>query len=144
MDLLSEESGINLSEKDWKIYARNTAEPPHYIGTRAKIKKSIISEGCNIDGFIQNSIISTGVDVCEGAEIYDSVIMPNAVIEKGAVIRHSIVGWKAHIGRDAKIGAFQQAPESGEWKIAVVGPHTAVKENSVINAGEMVGGNKYE
>ena len=37
MDLLDENSGLNLADNGWKIYARNTAEPPHYTGRDAVI-----------------------------------------------------------------------------------------------------------
>lgn len=140
MDLLDPASGINLNDRDWKIYARNTAEPPHYIGTYAKIKNSIVSEGCNIDGLIENSVVFTGVDVKKGAKIINSIIMPNTVIEENAVINHAIVGWQAHIGASSAIGEEQKAPVGGEWQIAVIGPRVETAADSIVKAGEMVEG----
>lgn len=140
MDILDTHSGINLNDKDWKIYARNAAEPPHYIGCGAYISNSIISEGCNIDGEIINSVISTGVDIKEGARIVDSIVMPNSVIEENAVINHAIIGWGATVGKDAVIGAGQTAPVNGEWAIAVVGPDVSVPDATIVAAGEMLGG----
>ncbi len=143
MDVLHPEiSGLTLNDRNWKIYARNTAEPPHYIGENAVISNSIVSEGCNIDGKITNSVIYHGSTVEQGAEIKDSIIMPDTKIGANSRICHAIVGWNATIGENCVIGAPQKAPVGGEWKIAVVAPEIELERNSVVKEGEMKGGNK--
>ncbi|MBR1746980.1 MAG: glucose-1-phosphate adenylyltransferase [Clostridia bacterium] len=142
MDVLNPDSGLNLNDRGWKIYARNMAEPPHYVGKNAEIKNSIISEGCNVDGKITNSVIYHGATVEEGAEIKDSIIMPGTLIGKNCRICHAIVGWNAVVGENCVIGAPQTAPVKGEWQIAVVAPECELKKNSVVVEGEMTGGNK--
>lgn len=139
MDLLDPQSGINLSDRRWIIYARNAAEPPHYVGANAKLFNSVVSEGGEIDGDIRNSIVSTGVVVEKGAVIKDSVLMPNCVIRKGAVVSHAIVGWNAEVGENCIIGEEQKGPINGEWKIAVVGPNVSIKKGDKVAAGEMIG-----
>jgi len=143
MDVLNpEKSGLNLSDRNWKIFARNSAEPPHYIGENAVITNSIISEGCNVDGKIVNSVIYHGSKIEQGAEIKDSIIMPGTVVGANSRICHAIVGWKAVIGENCVIGAPQKGPSGGEWKIAVVAPELHLERNSVVKEGEMKGGNK--
>ena len=140
MDILDPASGINLNDRKWKIYARNTAEPSHYVGERAVIRNSVVSEGCEIFGFVENSVISRGAHIEDGATIHDSIIMPGAVIRSGAVVRHAIVGWNAEVGAEAVVGSAQSGPEHGEWKIAVVGPDCKIATAAVVEAGEMVYG----
>lgn len=143
MDVLHPEtSGLTLNDRKWKIYARNTAEPPHYIGENAVISNSIVSEGCNIDGKVINSVIYHGSTVEQGAEIKDSIIMPGTKVGANSRICHAIVGWNATIGENCVIGAPQKAPVGGEWKIAVVAPELELERNSVVKEGEMKGGNK--
>ena len=142
MDLLNSSSGLEINDKNWKIFARNTAQPPQYIGDNAEIRNSIISEGCSIDGKISNSVIYYGAKVAKGAEIRDSIIMPNAEIGENVRVCHSIVGWKTKIGNNCVIGAPQDGPDGGEWNIAVVGPELVLPKNSVVKEGEMKGGNK--
>jgi glucose-1-phosphate adenylyltransferase len=143
MDVLHPEtSGLTLNDRKWKIYARNTAEPPHYIGENAVISNSIVSEGCNIDGKVTNSVIYHGSTVERGAEIKDSIIMPGTKVGANSRICHAIVGWNATIGENCVIGAPQKAPVGGEWKIAVVAPELELERNSVVKEGEMKGGNK--
>ena len=139
MDLLKPESGLNLYDRSWIIYARNAAEPPHYAGPDSHLFNSVVSEGGEINGEIYNSVISTGVIVEKGAKIYDSVIMPNSIIRAGTEVRHAIVGWGAEIMENCKIGENQLCATAGEWKIAVIGPRTQVLKGTIVAAGEMVG-----
>jgi glucose-1-phosphate adenylyltransferase len=142
MDILNPDSGLNLNDKNWKIYARNTAEPPQFVGSNATISNAIISEGCNVDGKIINSIVYHGSTIAKGAEVKDSIIMPNAVVGANARVCHSIVGWNSEISENCVIGAPQEGPVNGEWNIAVVGPNIKLPRNSVVKEGEMLGGNK--
>lgn len=138
MDILDNDSGINLSDSDWKIYARNTAEPPHFVGSGAKISNAVVSEGCVVQGEVVNSIISRGATIEKGAIINDSIVMPNAVVKAGATVNHSIIGWNATIESDAKIGSYQEKAIAGEWQIAVVGPNVTVASGEVVKAGAML------
>lgn len=142
MDVLNPESGLNLNDKAWKIYARNMAEPPHFTGEDAEVTNSIVSEGCNINGRIVNSVIYHGSTVEKGAEIRDSIIMPGTRVGANSRICHSIVGWNATIGENCVIGAPQTAPVGGEWNIAVVAPEITLERNSVVKEGEMKRGEK--
>lgn len=125
MDLLEMPMPIDLYDKRWRIYARNPGMPPHYIADGAKVVNCLITEGCEVKGVINHSVLFAGVTVETGAEITDAVIMPGAVIERGAVVRRAIIAENAHIGAGAVVGE-----ETG--KIAVVG------HNAVIPAGDKV------
>ncbi len=143
MDLLNPQSGLVINDKNWRIYARNNANPPQYIGNEAEIADSIVSEGCYVDGRVTNSVIYYGAKISKGAEVRDSIIMPNAIIGENVRISHAIVGWDTVVGNNCVIGAPQDGPEDGEWKIAVVGPELVLAKNTVIKEGEMTkGGNK--
>jgi glucose-1-phosphate adenylyltransferase len=143
MDLLNPSSGLVINDKNWKIYARNSAQPPQYIGDGTKIVNSIASEGCFMDGAtVINSVIYCGAKINRGAEIKDSIIMPYAEIGENVRVCHSIVGWNASIGNNSVIGAPQDGPVDGEWCIAVVAPELKLPKNSVVKEGEMKGGNK--
>ena len=139
MDILHETEGLNLEDDSWKIYARNQAEPPQFVGENGKIVDSLVSEGTIIEGTCRNSIISHSCRIGKGANIEGSIIMPGAVIEDGADVRYSIVGWNATIKKGAKVGETLPPSNPGEWQIAVVGPAVTIKENGVVAKGEMIG-----
>ena len=85
-----------------------------------------------------STVISTGCTIEEDVEIYDSVIMPGAIIKKGSVIKLSMIGERAVIDRNSKVGDSPKPNEPRE--IAVVGKHIIVEENSVILPGTIVRG----
>ncbi len=140
MDLLDPNSGLEINDRNWKIYARNTALPPQYIGDEAVISDSIVSEGCSIRGTVKKSVIYQGALIRKGAEVTDSIIMPGAYIGENARVSHAIVGWNTVVDKNCVIGAPQDGPVNGEWKIAVVGPDMTLEKNSVVREGEMIGG----
>ncbi|MEG2450293.1 MAG: glucose-1-phosphate adenylyltransferase [Clostridia bacterium] len=140
MDILrGGEGGLNLDDDKWKIYCRNMAEPPQYIAESGKVQNCLISEGTIVAGTVKDSVISHSVSVGKGAYIEGSIIMPGAVIEDGADIRYSIVGWNAIIGKNSMIGETQEDKHNGEWKISVIAPNYKLPENSVVGANEMIG-----
>ena len=136
MDLLGKHPNFNIyGEQGHKIYARNSAMPSSFIDRSAEIHESFIAEGCDIKGLIRHSIISTGCSVGKGAEISDSVIMPDVVIENGASVTNCIIAEGCRICAGAKIGG---EPENGERKIAVLGKGQVVSEGTVIPAGTVM------
>lgn len=104
MDLVEDPPRFDLNDRSWRIYSRNMALAPHYVGSNAKITNSTVTEGCFIDGEIDRSVVFGGVELGEGSVIKDSVIMPGAKIGKGVVIEKAVIGTDAVIGDRAKIG----------------------------------------
>lgn len=88
MDLLDD---MHLGFEDWNILSKATGRPPHYISPTGSIKNTLISEGCEIYGSVENSILSVGVVVEAGAVVKDCVIMENARICRNAVVNYSIL-----------------------------------------------------
>ena len=140
MDILNNrESGLNLDDDKWKIYARNMAEPPHYVSPTGKVQHSLISEGTVVHGTVKDSVISHSVTIGKGAYVEGSIIMPGAVIEEGADVRYSIIGWGAKIGKNAMVGETLDQCRPGEWKISVIAPKYELTEGATVGANEMIG-----
>ena len=136
MDLLGKHPAFDIyGTAGHKIYARNQAMPSSYIARSAEIRESFVAEGCNIEGCITHSIISTGCTVGKGVEITDSVIMPDVTIENGAVIRSAIIAEGCHIKAGARVGDYV---EGEERKISVIGKDKTIAEGTVIDAGAIV------
>ncbi len=129
MDLLDPGVPIELKDKDFKIYARNYAEPPCLIKKSAEVKNSFVGEGCIVKGKIQNSVVSTGSVIEEDAIVINSVIMPNSTIKSGAVVKYSIIGEQCVIGENAKVGKI---PENADRSICTIGKGTYVNPGEVI------------
>ena len=130
MDLIADPPRFNLYEDRFRIYARNPVMPPHYIGAGAKVHNSMVTEGCEVYGEVEHSLLFYGVYIEKGAVVEDAVIMPGAHVMAGAVVRRAIVGENAEINAGCVVGQ-----DSG--KIAVVGSNVRLPDNFCVKAGEM-------
>lgn len=142
MDLLSPSVPLDLYDKEWKIYSRNLNMPPQYIGDKAAVENSMISEGSEINGTVDFSIIFSGAVVEENATVKYSIIMPGTVIKAGAVVEYAIVGEDCVIHENAKIGASPETIENrDEWGIAVVGHKVDVSEGKTVSPKQIISDN---
>ena len=132
MDLLGEDPAFDVGDSDWKIHSRNPLAPPEYIGEKAKVGNSMIALGCEIEGTVEHSVLSSNVVVEEGAIVKDSVIMAGTVIKKNAVVTYSILDENVVVEEGASVGE----DKSKAAGIAVLG------RNITIGAGAKVEGGK--
>ena len=136
MDLLGKHPAFDIyGPEGHKIYARNATKPASYIAKSAELHESFVADGCEIFGMIDHSVISTGCTVGKGAEVIDSVIMPDVVIENGASIRNAIIAEGCVIRAGAKIGGDVV---NGERRISVIGKEKEISEGTVIEPGAIV------
>lgn len=105
MDLLAKNNTLDLNDPSWKIYTEDTTELPHYVGTNAEIKGAYITQGCHIEGEVRNSVLFTGAKVGPNAKVIDSVLMPGAIVEDGAVVTRALVADNIRIGANAVVGS---------------------------------------
>lgn len=138
MDLLGESPNFNIHDKNWRIFSRNYAEPPHFVGDDATVINSMITEGCEIEGTVENSVLANGVVVEKGALVKDAVIMSGAVIKAGAQVIYSIIDSNTVISEGAVVGEDKSTAKG----IAIVGSDLTIAENVKIEAGAMVN-NEY-
>ncbi len=139
MDLLDPNVPFDVWDKEWKIYSRTLNSPPQYVSDKAVVENSMISEGCEVEGTIDFSVLFQNVVVEEGATVTDSIIMPGTVVKKGAVVEYAIIGEGCTIEEGAHIGERPEAVEdSANWGIAVIGNNLSVCKNAKVAAKAMV------
>ncbi|AEX84950.1 glucose-1-phosphate adenylyltransferase [Marinitoga sp. 1135] len=117
LELLGPMPLLNLHEINWKIYTQSEELPPAYISEKAHLIGSLVSEGSEVYGSVENSVIFQGVIIEEGAVVKDSVIMNSCVIKKGAYIEKAIICERAEIGENSKIGIGEYAENSYNSKV---------------------------
>ena len=135
MDMLST-TLINLYDPTWPISSRSPICPPHFTGENAQIIHSIVTEGCEIDGTVENSVLSSAVKVGTGANIIYSVLMPGAVVEEGATVEYAIVGENTVVHKNAHVGAPPDGTDA--WGVATCGPNIEIREGAQVPAGAMI------
>jgi glucose-1-phosphate adenylyltransferase len=136
MDLLDPNLKLDLRD----IYSKNPMFPPHYVSETATIKNSNISDGCIVEGEVENSILFPGVKIEKGAKVDYSIIMPNTVVKANADIKYSIVSENTVIGCNAVIGGNpEDAEDKDKWGIAVIGDDLHIGDNVVVPPAAMIG-----
>ena len=140
MELIDIIPEFNLYEEFWKIYTKGDIIRPQYISGESVIERSIIGEGAEIYGEVHNSVIGADVTIEKGAVVRDSIIMKHSRIGAGSQIDKSIIAESVEVGENVVTGVGEEAPNV--LKPAVYGfGLVTIAENSVIPSGVKIGKN---
>ena len=104
MDLLKDNSGLDLFDPDWKIYTDDASATPQVVGNKAVIHTAFITQGAIVNGEVDHSVIFSGADIEEGAKVVESVIMNNATVGKGAKLYRCLVTDDVKVPENMKLG----------------------------------------
>ncbi|MDD3218738.1 MAG: glucose-1-phosphate adenylyltransferase [Lachnospiraceae bacterium] len=140
MELIDIVPEFNLYEEFWKIYTKGDTIPPQYVAPEASIERSIIGEACEIYGEVHNSVIGPDVRIEKGAVIRDSIIMQHSTIGANAIIDKAVVAEGVTIGDNVELGVGEEAPNVYKPGIYSFGLVT-IGENAVIPSNVKVGKN---
>lgn len=139
LDLLNPKVDLDLTDSSWKIYSKSNPATPHYISSGAKVQNSMITEGCEVYGDVDFSVLFSGVTIEENAVVRDSIIMPNAVIKSGAAVQYAIVAENSVVEENASVGQRPEDMENVEdWGVAVVGAGIKIGKGAVVAPKMMV------
>lgn len=138
LDLLNPKIDLNLSDKKWRIYSRPDNFPPQYIDGESKVENSLVTDGCEVYGNLDYSILFENVTVEKEAAVEYSLVMPGAVIKEGAKVKYAIVAENAVIEQNASVGQEPTAENAEDWGITVIGANVTVGKNAVIRSKQMI------
>ena len=135
----SEEERLILNDPGWRIYYRHLLNEPQFLGNTADVTNSIMGSGCEINGKVEHSVLFDNVDVDEGAEIKDSVILSGAKIHAGAKVEYSIVAEDVEIKNNCRVGGTQS-----DGNLTVIARDITVPEGTAVQPGEIVTADKMK
>ena len=149
MELTETVPEFNLYDEFWKIYTNIEHQLPQFIGEKAILQQSLISEGCEVYGEVYNSVLGPRVIIEEGAIVKDSIIMGETVIRKGAHLQTCIISEKSEIGENTEIGIGEAVPHVTKPHIyssgiTAIGDNTIIPDNVKIGKNCEVGGHTLE
>ena len=104
LELIKEDAPIDIYDLDFNIYTKSDERAPGKILGEGTVKNSLISNGCVIKGYVENSVLSPGVIVEEGVIIKDSIIFMDTIIKKDSLIHKTIIDKRVVIEKNCKIG----------------------------------------
>lgn len=135
---------LNLYDANWRFYTQTEEMSPAYCDPNAVVISSIISEGCEISGGVENSVIFQGVKVGNGCVIRNSIVMTNSVIEDNSTIENAIIAENVFISKNVKIGVGENAPNQLDSNvyagdITVVGMEAKIPQGTVVGKNCVIG-----
>jgi len=128
---------LDLHDESWKIYTQSEELPPAFISKGSSVFKSFVSEGSEIYGTVENSVIFQGATVSEGSSVKDSIIMNNVFIGKNCYIEKAIIAENTIIGDSVEIGKGKFNESKIDKKvynsdITVIGFNSKIKDKMVM------------
>jgi glucose-1-phosphate adenylyltransferase len=148
MQLLREDPDFK-NDANWPICTANLTGNNSYTEKPENIVNSLISPGCYVEGYVENSILSPGVCVEKKARVIDSIVMPNTRIGYHSVVDRSIVDEGVNIDKycyvgfsSNKIAQFSDITMVG--KNVSLGPQTAIGRKSKIMPGLQLTDRRYQ
>lgn len=103
MDLLDADVRADLFNPLRPIRTKDMSNPSTYYGPDSKAVRSLVSDGCFIEGEVENCIISRGVTVEKGAKVANSVLMQGTTIKAGACLNSVITDKNVVVNEDRSL-----------------------------------------
>lgn len=140
---------FSLLYKDKIIKSRITAEGYAHLGKNAEVVNSFMSDFCQIDGKVDNSIIYPGVIVEEKAEIKSSILLPFVHVGRNARVVRSIIDEnigpsdKPNVGIYCNIGTEKKYLRNGDFPQSIFSSITLLGKNCHVPDRTTIGGACY-
>ena len=144
MDMLSPESGLDLLDETWPIYARSVNAPPAFLGSDSQVHHSAFNRGSILEGTVENSVLAPNVVVGKGARVSYSVLMPGTVVKPGAVVEYAILGENCSIGENCHVGGTPEETAPDPWGLTVLAPNCSLEAGKEVRPGIMLDRNGEE
>lgn len=110
LSLVDYKSACNLFHEDWPIYTRTNDSCPTQYFECANVKNSVVSNGCLIEGTIENSVIGRGSVIKKGAVIKNSIVLPDTVIGENVHIEYQVVDKCAKLIHENQVISSSDTP----------------------------------
>ena len=103
MDLLTKETRDNLFPEGRPVLTKLRDEMPSRYLSGARVRNSLVADGCVVEGTVENSVLFRGVRVEKGAVVKDSIIMQDGLVQAGAELQHCILDKQATIREGTRL-----------------------------------------
>jgi glucose-1-phosphate adenylyltransferase len=142
LDLLKDEPELDLYDTSWKIFSVNPNLPTSYFAEGSKVTDSMVNDGAQVFGTVENSIISAGVIIGKGSVVRNSIIMPGTVIGANVTVDKTIICESAFIKDNSVVGYLEDetvALNDAAYPITIIGEALNIDQETVIKAGSRIG-----
>ncbi len=91
LKLADREYAKQLFREDWPIYTKTNDSTPTFYSPQAVVKGSVISNGCVVQGTVENCVLGRGVKIRRGAVVRNSVLLPYTEIGEDANVDYAVI-----------------------------------------------------
>ncbi len=119
IELLDPNAPFKVHDTRMHILSNLNEHAPTFIGPEGQAEHSMVCNGCQILGRVENSILSPGVTVGAGAVVRDSILLPDSTVGDGAAVERTILNERSSIAPGAVVGRAD--------KITVVGDNSTME-----------------
>ncbi len=146
--LLAKRPRLNLHGETTPVVTVPDDNPPLVVSRDAAIDRSLICNGCVIQGSVSSSVLSPGVVVERGARVENSVVFHGTRIGRGAFVKNTILDEEVVVGRNATIGdgdpkvPSRLQPEYLDFGLTVIGSKTRIPSGTRIGTNCLVCGSR--
>ena len=103
MDILKPDIRKALFIDELPVFTKVRDEMPANYGNQSHTINSLVADGCQIEGTVENSILFRGVKVAPDSHIKNCIIMQDGQVQEGAFIENCILDKQAVIKRNSKL-----------------------------------------
>lgn len=116
MAILNPEIASELFYKNGLILTKVKDEPSTYYKPQCTVKNAFVANGCQIDGFVENSIIFRGVKIEKGCIVRNSIIMQKTQIGQNAHLNYAILDKRSRVKEGVTLIGDPSSPFVGGKK----------------------------
>lgn len=110
MNVLEPEAIQKLFCSCGPIYTKVTDDIPARYGSTAKAAHSLIADGCLIEGQVENSILFRGVTIEKGAVVKNSILMNNTRVGDNAILNYVLADKWVEFGKGMALVGCEGLP----------------------------------
>ena len=103
MDILKPEIRKKLFIDELPVYTKVRDEMPAFYSKDSHAIHSLVADGCQIEGKIENSVLFRGVKVAPNAYVKNCIIMQDGQVQEGAYIENCILDKQTVIKRNSRL-----------------------------------------
>jgi glucose-1-phosphate adenylyltransferase len=127
-DLLTADQGL-FDDPRWPIMTRQPQRVPARVVAGGRVEESLLSPGVRVFGEVVRSVLGPGVVVEKGAVVRNSVVFMDSVIGAGAQVDWAIVDEGCRVEPDAVVGSPDADGTSDSDAVTIIGRESVVSQD---------------
>lgn len=149
MDLIKKKEFFDLFYKSSELKGNIPFERYATLGTHAKVNRSLLADGCDINGTVVDSVVYPGAVVGEGAFVKGCVLLPYSSVGPHSRLYRTILdertvqGPEFNVGERCHVGREEQGMKNSDYPRSLFAGITLIGKNCTIPHGARIGGACY-